>query len=198
MDFSERLEELTSTLGGLCQDYRIPVDTESSPRLSSYLRMLQDAELANMKLEQEEQEQQEEQEEEEFQRFCQSHTYLMGTNSRHLGYSTLPLPPNRGERKALAPSSTHPKRSQSYQGHHMHVPKHYATLSFRETLGPRKSYPQSNSSCYDKKLLHETSYPSNYPRNYRPRPLSYQEISYDENDYEENLLDGNWSELSCP
>lgn len=192
------MDELTSTLGGLCQDYRIPVDSEALPHLDTYLRMLRNTETsANQNLEQED-EQELQEEEEEFHTFCQSHTYLMGTNCRQLGYSTMPLPPNRGERKALPPATSHPKRSQSYEGHHMRAPGHYATSSYRHHSDTRNSYPQSfgghdnkTYSYYDNTLGHRVS-------RHHPRPLSYQEISYDENDYEENFPNENWSELSCP
>lgn len=187
MDFSERVEELTSTVDCLCQDYRIPVDPDTLPHLSTYLHMLRSStETASSRLEPDQEE-----EEEEFHKFCQTHTYLMGTNSRHSGYSTLPLPPNRarGERRTVAPTPTHPKRSQSYEG--QRDPSLYATLSYREHSVPRRSYPQSHAS---KKLQFELPYQGTY----HPRPLSYQEISYDENDYEENSPNESWSELSCP
>lgn len=188
------MEELASTVGGLCQDYCIPVGTDSLPQLSTYLCMLRTAETASTvpladpdPLE-----------DEEFHKFCQSHTYLRDTSSRHFGYST--LPPNRGERRARKQTATPPKRSQSYEGC---APSIHTTLSFRENSVPRKSSNPSNPQThaetyageyYYKKLQFEVPYQGNY----HARPLSYQEISYDENDYEENSPSGSWSELSCP
>lgn len=192
------MEELTSTLGDLCQDYRIPVDaTQSLPRLNTYFHMLHGTETSKDQLEQEQDYLEED--EEEFQKFCQTHTYLLASNSRHFGYSTLPLPPNRGgERQTIAPIKPHPKRSQSYEGHHMRDHGNYATLSLRQNVRPRNSYPQSFSGhegdSYHKRLRFQALSQGSH----RSRPLSYQDISYDENDYEDNSNDGSWGELSCP
>lgn len=186
MEISERVEELTNTLGSLCQDYHIPVNYSYPAAMPHHACLHHDTETGISSHDKEE-------EEEEFQKFCQHHTYLMNSTSHnHLGYSTLPLPPNRGgERKAIILSAPHPKRSQSYEGHHM---RDYATLTFPS---PRNSYPQSHEnerSTYHKKPQFKLSFHGNY----HPRPLSYQEISYDENDFEESSIDGSWSELSCP
>ena len=170
MDISERVEELSTTVGDLCQDYHIPVD---SAQTDAYLHIFQDTAYSKM-----------EGEEEDFQTFCQNHTYLMG-NTHHLGYSTLPLPPTRGGRTAITVSAPHPKRSQSYEGHHTPL-----STNFRHST-PRNSYPQSTT--YEDRWIHQDR-----TNCYRPRPLSYQEISYDENDYEETTPEGSWSELSCP
>ena len=196
MDISERVEELTSTVGDLCQDYRIQVDaTQSLPRLHSYFHVLHGTENV-----QDLEEDYLEPDEEEFRNFCQTHNYLLGRNPQQFGYSTLPLPPTRGgERKTVAPVAPHPKRSQSYEGHHLRAHDNYATLSFRPPARPRNSYPQSfnghDDSYQHKRLQFQSSCEG---RSYRQRPLSYQDISYDENDYEGNSTDGSWSELSCP
>lgn len=192
VDMSERVEDLTNALGDLCQNYHISVDCAAAPQgVNSFLHMLHNNADSQSKSDSD-CEDCEDCEEEEFQKFCQNHTHLLSSTHR-LGYSTLPLPPTRGRGRGKMTSLIthgHPKRSQSYEGHH-HLPGSYPLQ--QQSLTPRNSYPQDSATP----VIYCSHY-NGYDGHFRHRPLSYQEISYDENVYEEDSAEGSWGELSCP
>lgn len=175
VDISERVEELSNTVSDLCLDYQVPQHVE--PDLNTLFHAFCDPESAQPQGNSEDEE-----EEEQYQKFCEKHTYLIG-NTRHLGYSTLPLPPSRGaaDRMSITASAKHPKRSLSYEGKS-------ATASFSHYSPPRNSYPQASS-----RHKYQDKFQGSHGHH---RPLSYQDISYEEN--EESSPEGSWGELSCP